>query len=238
MARLHGGTVVADEAFLLGDSGRPVGLSNCATLTQPLTAESAASTLARIAALFACNDPARRGEVILLSAWPTGDLRAAGWSLMGHPPVHLLPAGGAPGPMPPGLRIEEVRDRHGLHAWERVAIEGFPLEGLAAAPPGALMPEGLLDDARSHLWVGWDNERPVSASWAWSEHGINDVVMVATVPDARRRGYGEALTWRAALADHALPAMLLSSDDGRPVYERMGFMPLQRCTMWYRNRPG
>jgi hypothetical protein len=35
-----------------------------------------------------------------------------------------------------------------------------------------------------------------------------------------------------------LPAMLLSSDDGRSIYERMGFLPLQRLTLWYRPRPG
>jgi predicted GNAT family acetyltransferase len=85
--------------------------------------------------------------------------------------------------------------------------------------------------------VGWVGNRPVSASSAWTEHGINNVTLVATVPDARGRGYGEALTWRAALADSSLPAMLISSDVGRPIYERMGFLPLQRITLWYRTRP-
>ena len=36
----------------------------------------------------------------------------------------------------------------------------------------------------------------------------------------------------------SLPAMLLSSEDGRPVYERMGFLPLLRLTFWHRARPG
>lgn len=63
------------------------------------------------------------------------------------------------------------------------------------------------------------------------------MVLVATVPEARRRGFGEALTWQAALAEPGLPAMLLSSDPGRPVYERMGFLPLFRSTLWYRDRP-
>jgi len=65
-----------------------------------------------------------------------------------------------------------------------------------------------------------------------------DANHVATVPDARRRGYGEALSWRAALADPSLPAMLLSSDIARPVYERVGFLPLLRITLSYRRRPG
>jgi hypothetical protein len=57
-----------------------------------------------------------------------------------------------------------------------------------------------------------------------------------TVPEARRRGVGTALTWRAALADPARPAALLASDLGRGVYERMGFLPLLRFTLWSRER--
>ena len=86
-------------------------------------------------------------------------------------------------------------------------------------------------------WVGWVEGDPVACSAAWVEHGINNVTLVATVPDARRRGYGEALTWHAALADPALPSMLLSEDIARPVYERMGYLPLLRLTLWYRGRP-
>ena len=33
-----------------------------------------------------------------------------------------------------------------------------------------------------------------------------------------------------------LPAMLLASDDGQPVYEKMGFLRLMRTTMCF--RPG
>jgi hypothetical protein len=85
--------------------------------------------------------------------------------------------------------------------------------------------------------VGWVENRPVSASSVWTEHGINNVTMVATIANARGRGYGEALTWRAACAEPSLPAMLISSDVGRSVYERMGFLPLQRITLWFRTRP-
>jgi hypothetical protein len=238
IAQSLGGRSLDHPRMRLADSGRPAAFSNCATLLTPLTPETAAATLDDIATFFAFNDPERRGEVLLISAWPTGDLRPYGWSLMGHPPVHLLPAGVTPRPEPPELRIEEVHDLATLHAWERVAIDGYPLEALAGAPPGALVSPRWLDDSRSRLWLGWLDDRPVCASAAWTEHGINDVTLVATVPDARRRGYGEALTWRAARADPALPAMLLSSDDGRMVYERMGFLPLLRMTLWYRGRPG
>ena len=58
------------------------------------------------------------------------------------------------------------------------------------------------------------------------------------MPEARRRGYGAALTWRATLADPTLPALLLATAEGQPVYERMGYMSLFRFALWSRDRPG
>jgi hypothetical protein len=224
-------------AVLMADSGRPLVFFNCATLTQPLSAETASATMDEIAEFFALADSSGQGEVLLVSAWPTGDLRPAGWNLMGHPPLHLLPAGAVPRSAPPVLDVKEVRDVAALHAWERVAIEGYPLDALAGAPPGSVTSESWLEEPRLRLWVGWVGNRPISASSVWTEHGINNVTLVATIPDERGRGYGEALTWHAARVDPSLPSMLISSDVGRPIYERMGFLPLQRITLWHRTRP-
>ena len=236
-AHLLGGHSRDLPAVLMADSGRPVAFFNCATLMQPLSTETASATLDEIAAFFAFADPSGLGEVLLVSAWPTGDLRPAGWNLIGHPPLHLLPTGAVPRSAPAGLDVKDVRDVEALHAWERIAIEGYPLDALIGASPGSMTSETWLKEPRLRLWVGWVGNRPVSASSSWTEHGINNVTLVATVPSDRGRGYGEALTWHAARADPSLPSMLISSDVGRPIYERMGFLPLQRITLWYRARP-
>ena len=47
-------------------------------------------------------------------------------------------------------------------------------------------------------------------------------------------GYGEALTWAATCVDPSLPAVLIASDLGRPVYERMGYVATSRWTLWHR----
>ncbi len=233
-----GGQSVALPAMRLADARRPAAFANCATLLQPMNAESAPYVLEQIAQFFAFHNSSRSGEVLLCSAWPTGDLSDFGWQLMGHPPVHLLSRGATPATPPLDLRITEVRDLEALHTWERVAIAAYPLEGLLDAAPGAIVHESWLADPRRRMWIGWADDTPVGASSAWIEHGIIDVTLVVTMPEARRRGYGEALTWVAAQADPDLPSMLLSSDDGRPVYERMGYLPLVRVTLWYRIRPG
>lgn len=236
-ALAFGGQTRDTEAVRLADAGRPGAFSNCVTLTQPLAAGTAAGVLAEATSFFAFDNPARSGEVLLLSAWPTGDLRPRGWSLMGHPPVHLLPRRVPARPTPPGLRVVRADSPALLHAWEQTVIRGYPLAGLEDAPAGALATPSLLANPHYGAWLGFVGEHPVAAAAAWAAHGVVNVTLVATLPEARRQGYGEALTWAAARLDPNLPAMLLSSDDGRPVYERMGFLPLQRVTLWYRGRP-
>lgn len=233
-----GGRKLELPAVHLADAGRHSAFTNFATLMRPLAGETAAESLAEIAEFFHFGSREQAAEALLFSAWPTGDLSRFGWNLMGYPPILLLPQGASPRPDPEGLRIEEVRDLDGLYAWERVAIEGFPFEEFDDASPGAIVSPAWLEQPNRRLWVGWEEGRAVSASATWIEYGINNVTLVATVPSARRRGYGEALTWRASLADPSLPAMLFSSDDGRPIYERMGYLPLWRMTLWYRGGTG
>jgi len=43
-----------------------------------------------------------------------------------------------------------------------------------------------------------------------------------------------AVTWAATTADPTLPAVLIASDLGRPVYERLGYTTRNRWTIWVR----
>ena len=108
IARELGGHRRNLPAVHMADSGCPVAFFNNATLMQPLSAETAAATLDEIAAFFAFDDSSRRGEALLVSAWPTGDLRPSGWNLMGHPPLLYPPAAGAvPRSAPCGASISK-----------------------------------------------------------------------------------------------------------------------------------
>jgi ribosomal protein S18 acetylase RimI-like enzyme len=59
------------------------------------------------------------------------------------------------------------------------------------------------------------------------------VDFVATAPDHRRRGYGEALTWAAVLEAPDRPAVLHASEEGRSTYERMGFRAVGETNLWF-----
>jgi GNAT superfamily N-acetyltransferase len=129
-----------------------------------------------------------------------------------------------PGPIPPaprGLAIERVDGRR-WGAFREVVAESF---GIPPAGAEALYRPGLLDDDRLRAFVGTVDGREVTAAASVRTGSTIGIYSVATIPDARGRGFGTAITWHL-LAD-ADPgwdvAVLQASEMGRPVYERMGF---------------
>jgi len=220
------------------DVGRPSVGGNVATLLAPMFAEDVGEVVSALDDFFGFGDSEKSGAVYLFSPWPSPDLRSSGWTLVDYQPLMYRPAGGDLPPAPPGLRIEEVRDEESLRAFETVIIDGFPISQLAGQEPGAAFKVDMLADRRLRLWIGREEGQPVSAASAFVAAGINNVTLVATLPEARGRGYGAALTWRATLADPAAPALLIATDDGRPVYERLGYITLFRVTVWARSRLG
>jgi GNAT superfamily N-acetyltransferase len=236
--RAMGGRVLSTDQMIATDLGRKSAFLNSITPLQPLTTLDLDAFLAEAGDFYrfgSTNGPT--GEVMLWSAWPTPDLRPHGWHLAGHPPLHLLPAGAVTPAPPAELEIREVADRADLEAFEETMIVGFPFEDLLPYQPGSMFDERTLADPRMHRWVGWVEGKPVAISAAFVEAGVTNVALVVTMPNARGKGYGAALTWQAALMEPGHPTLLLSSDAGRPVYDRMGFVPLYRFTLWYRTRP-
>lgn len=229
-----GAATIRDAAFWASDAGRPASYGNTATFHRPIPADPD-EVMGRLNAFFAEQDGQHR-EIYIFSPWPTPDLRPYGWRLGGHPPLHLLPAGSQRPPTPADVRIERVTDRASLEVLERIAIDGFPMEGIDSSTPGNVFGASLLDRPNHRFWLGWLDGEPAGVAVCSIDHGINQVILIATLPEARGRGLGAALTWEASLADPSLPAMLLSSDLGRRVYDRMGYLPLFRWTVWYRQR--
>jgi hypothetical protein len=232
-----GGRTLRRDDLAAVDLGRPAEIANVATLLAPLFSEGVDELVSALDDFYRFSAGETSGSVHLFSAWPTPDLRPHGWSIAGYGPLMLRSVGGEMPSPPPGLRIEEVRDLESLRAFEATTIRGFPLPELEGQRPGAAFSPDILTDDRTRMWLGWEDDRPVSIAATYVEAGINNVTLVATVPEARRRGYGAALTWRASLADPELPALLIATDEGIPVYERIGYTTLFRFTIWSRSRP-
>ena len=206
----------------IGDTGE---LSNPIILTQPVPASEAADLVSEVAALIP-----RGAAYFLLSPWLAPDFSEHGLVLIGHPPLMIRLPAPRPRPDPEGVEVREVRDPNELAVAERVLIEGYPMPG---TPPGSVLAPGLIGGP-TRAWLGYVEGEPVSVAMAHVGAGAVLVEYVAALPAARGKGAGAAVTWAATLAEPELPAVLVASDDGRPTYERMGYLPLERWTAWVR----
>lgn len=171
-------------------------------------------------------DPSPGGDYQLWSLWPTPDLARFGfvpWSA----PLMIRDAGGQAKPVPPELDITEVADDASARAASSVLVAFGTPESIT----GSLITPGLASET-FRVWVGRVDGEPASMAAASVSHGFVGVCAVATLPEHRGRGYGEALSWAATRFRPDLPATLQASTMGRPVYERMGYRTVATFHVW------
>jgi hypothetical protein len=222
-----GGRGDRTDDVTMADAGGPVPYFNQAILTRPL-ASASDPTLDVVESFY--GSAAGRPRT-LLSQWPTPDLSARGWSLVGHPafvvrgpfPVSFTPA--------PGVQVRVATTVSDLHEVERIAVEGYPMDEARGLPPGQVFPERLLGSDVS-LRLGSFEDEAVAAAACHVGHGVVNLCFAATLPAARRRGVWEALVWSRVNEDPTLPAVAYTSDYSRPGFARMGFVPIIRFTLW------
>ena len=170
---------------------------------------------------------------IVISPFPTPDLTTHGLALVGHPPLMFRPTSTVtPAPATP-LDVREATTEQHLQDAERVLVEGYPMPDMADLPPGDFYrPDVVVGPTR--VFVGYDGDTPVATAAAHSAAGVTVVENVAVLATARGQGAGAALTWAATTAWPDQGAVLIASDDGQPVYERLGYLRLERWTCWLR----
>ena len=122
-----------------------------------------------------------------------------------------------------GLRIVRARERADLDRALAVMAAGF---GVPAALVQPLFQPAVAELPGISVYLAWVEDDPVSTAVSSLGPGGVGIFNVATPPHLRGRGYGAAVTARAAedgFAAHAELAWLQASPLGEPVYRRMGF---------------
>ncbi|MDQ2906854.1 MAG: GNAT family N-acetyltransferase [Chloroflexota bacterium] len=129
-----------------------------------------------------------------------------------------------------GLAIKEVLDQETLQAWRPVTLRGFETtaehaqmyyEGYRTLGFGGELPW--------HHYLGYLDGEPVASGSLLLHAGVAGIYGITTVPEARRRGIGTAITLHALREARALGyrvGILFPSDMGLNVYRRIGF---QEC---------
>lgn len=226
----------ADLGLLLTDAGSPALFGNLAVARRPLRDDEWREAAARMHGFYRGHPG---GPFLLFSLWPTPDLVPAGFGRIGRPPLLLR----LPAPLPGatavgGLEIRPVSTPSEAEDWERTLVDGFPEPALQPFRPGCFLPAAAATGGAWRWWVGYLAGAPVGASAAYVGGHHVHVEFIATLETARGRGIGRAMTATATLADPDLPALLITSDAGRSVYERLGYRSLLRYTLWSGHRGG
>ena len=127
-----------------------------------------------------------------------------------------------------GLVIEPVDQAQRLEDWIRAEQQGYELEEELAARLARLRRQiGVSPSTSLRQFVGFLDHQPVATAAVCLAGGVAGIYDVTTIPSARKRGIGSAMT-RAALqrarADDYHLAFLQPSWMGQGMYRRLGFI--------------
>lgn len=128
--------------------------------------------------------------------------------------------------------IRRVTDEAGLDDHRHTVTAGFGADPSVAE---AMIGPGILGQPEAAIYVGYVSGRAVTAGFGWRTGPTLGVYNIATIPAARRRGFGEAMTAHILADGNAAGcevAVLQASSMGRPIYERLGFREVLRYRGW------
>jgi GNAT superfamily N-acetyltransferase len=228
------GEVRAKGGLLCAATPLPVAQFNVAFVTRPL--DDGAGLLREAAAFFD-----ERGVPFVVRIREGLDpaaeraCEALGLAYSDTVPGMALTSLVAP-PAPPDLEIRTARVGAALDEHRRVVTTAF---GMPLEMAERLFTDTILTSRDMETYVGYVKGEAVATSVLLAFERVAGVYSVATLPEARGRGYGEAMTWQCVRRGAELGCVisaLQASEMGRPVYERMGY----RLVSSYRtfHRPG
>lgn len=161
-------------------------------------------------------------------------LQAHGWVHDGDQPGMAVDLSSvrADRPAVPGLVIEPVFGAEHLRTWGQTFADGFGMPDFVhAAFSDFFSSLGPDEHSRVRHYTGWLDGEPVSTSTLFLGAGVAGIYNVATLPHARRRGIGAAMTLKPLHEAREMGVrvgVLEAAKMGVGVYRRLGFQEVCR----------
>lgn len=225
MVRWSGGRIAEEGGVLLGSG--PSAYLRVALRSDPTV--DGATVVARAREFFG-DEPA--GFIVLVRRPEDEDIERAAlaegfraaWTelpmaLTAAPPAREIPS---------DIEVRVVADERAVVDYGRVVAVANDDPGERERAP-LLFHDNTILAPHITAFVAYLGSEPVACAMTLVSHSVAGVYYVATVPHARRRGLGDALTRIAARAGFemgAAAAWLGASEMGAGVYRRIGFEPL------------
>jgi GNAT superfamily N-acetyltransferase len=148
-------------------------------------------------------------------------------AVMVRPPGAIAPpAREWPGP------VTVAEEPETLGTAEGIVGAVFPPARVEKDMLGRTLPLRVLDVPGWQVWLGRRSEVPAGAAFTFHDGRSVGVYQVATLPEHRGHGVARAMMERI-VADHSdVPITLTATDQGRPLYERLGFRVVSEAVWW------
>jgi len=180
----------------------------------------------------------RRERVVVEDSFGELNLQADGDVTVSRMPVMIKSPGSvqAPSPAPrAGVQIVEATTPGTLTLAERVVVDGFPQPALQPYRPGRSIPPLVLNVPGWRTWLAYDAGEPAAACCTFDDGYAVGIYWLATLLGHRSRGLGRAVMTAALNHNPGLPAVLVATAAGEPLYVSLGFRSVSTAA-WYRRQ--
>jgi ribosomal protein S18 acetylase RimI-like enzyme len=139
-------------------------------------------------------------------------------------------------PTPSNFRIAPVRDAAMLRTWIKINANPYDfLDYVNEAFFQGYGRHGFAPDAPLQNYIGYLDDVPVACCTMLLASGVAGIYSVATLPAARERGIGTAMTLYPLLEARqrgCAIGVLSASPEGFNIYYRLGFRTVTQTKMW------